>query len=468
MNKTSIKFYSGLDSIGGVVMEISYNNSRVFFEAGTEYNPAFDMFDSHVDKRPQFISDYLWLNELPMIDGIYREEDICNYNLIPANNINCEQAFFITHLHLDHMRMMGMIDPSVKVYLSKSAQIIESALEDVNLGVESIRGLSYDDIPDDVTIGDIHIHRFTLNDDSYQDLSFYIQTPDLSIHFTGDIFVYGKYFNNILNEIKYINNHGVDILIPEGTTFFNDIDYDLTSISPTFTPDNLLSKQEMNERIADRILEHDGLVVFNYYEREMSDVMDLMEYSKACKRQLVFEPESAHIINKFFNQKVSIMLPDTYKHQPKYLEEIIKNNDLIDADSIISNPDKYLVQNSYPNLLQLLDFRNLHVLYIHYSGIPLGQFDPAYKRLYMLLNKLNFEHCSRTKFADGKYFSSHACREQLLAYIQEVNAKLIVPCHSANREKYESCITKPYFHCLKNKRYIYNKELNTLEEIDDE
>ena len=47
-SKTSIVFYSGLDSIGGVIMEVRYGNSRAFFEAGTAYNPAFDMFDGSV------------------------------------------------------------------------------------------------------------------------------------------------------------------------------------------------------------------------------------------------------------------------------------------------------------------------------------------------------------------------------------------------------------------------------------
>ena len=211
MENTKLTFYSGLDTIGGVVLEIKYGKDRAFFEAGTAYNPAFDMFDSKVDLRKKFINDYLWVNELPLIDGIYRKEDISKTNLKPASEYDGNQAFFISHLHLDHMRMMGMIDPSIKVYLSKPAQIIEKALEDVNMGVDTIRD-NYIDMQDDMSVGQIKIHRFILNDDSYQDYSFYIETPDLKIHYTGDIFVYGKYFNNIKNEINYINTKDIDLL----------------------------------------------------------------------------------------------------------------------------------------------------------------------------------------------------------------------------------------------------------------
>lgn len=464
MEKTKLTFYSGLDTIGGVVLEVKYGKDRAFFEAGTAYNPAFDMFDQKVDKRQQFISDFLWVNDLPRINGIYRKEDVSKYNLLPASSYDGNQAFFISHLHLDHMRMMGMIDPSVKVYLSKPAQIIEKALEDVNMGVDKIRD-NYLDMEDDMNVGEIHIHRFILNDDSYQDYSFYIETPDLKLHFTGDIFVYGKYFANIKNEISYINDKNIDILMPEGTTFWADVDKNI-KVSPTFNPDKLLSKQEDDERLINIINKHNGLVVFNHYEREMSDVIDLFNFEKETKRTLVFEPEAAHIINKFFNKKVNIIIPDTYIKKPSYLDEIIKSNNVINKQSIINNPEAYLLQNAYPNLLELIDYRNANILYLHISGQPIGAFDPKFKNMMNLLNALGAIYQHRQNFEDGYYFSSHATREQLLEYLEEVNCKLIVPCHSANRDAYINNINKPHFKAEVKKTYVYNKEFNTLEEVD--
>ena len=226
-NRTTITFHSGLDTIGGVIMEVRYNDCRAFFEAGTAYNPAFDMFNGSVNLRRNFVSDYLWINEIPKINGIYRKEDIQDRypDLTAAEDFDItDQAFYITHMHLDHMRMMGMISPKVKVYLSRPAQKLEKALEEVNMGVESIRGFVYDDIPDESDVGDIHVTRFILNDDSYQDYSFYIETPDLKIHHTGDVFVYGKYRGNILKEIEYLNRRKPDILVCEGTRFFASLD----------------------------------------------------------------------------------------------------------------------------------------------------------------------------------------------------------------------------------------------------
>ena len=472
-DRTTITFHSGLDTIGGVVMEIRYNNDRAFFEAGTSYNPAFDMFDGTVNTRKNFISDYLWLNEIPMIDGIYRKEDIQNYpDLIAAEDFPIDnQAFFITHMHLDHMRMMGMIDPSVTVYLSAPAQKLEQGLEEVNEGVETIRGMHYTDMADETDVGAIHVKRFIINDDSYQDYSFYIETPDLKFHHTGDVFVYGKYRDNLLKEIEYLKNKKIDILSCEGTRFFSNLkpeDFKDHKIVPSFEPkDGLITKDELDRRITKMMKGFDGLVFFNYYEREMSDVMNFTEYAKEANRTIVYEPESAHIINRFFERPVTVMVPDTYKEEPEYLKEILEYNTVITKEEILKNPRKYLVQHTYPNMLELFDYKNTKTLYLHHSGIPLGDFDPKLKRMRAIIEECNMEY-HKTYFYEDGYFSPHAETFQILAYINMVNARLLIPCHSSNRKAMIANLECPYYYCNLKETYIYNRERNTLEVVDHE
>ena len=472
--RTTITFHSGLDSIGGVVMEVRYGNNRAFFEAGTAYNPAFDMFDGSVDLRKNFIQDYLWIDEIPFIDGIYRKQDIEKRypDLISAQDYSIDdQAFFITHLHLDHMRMMGMIDPSVRVYLSKPAQIIEKALEDVDQGVQSIRGFNYTDMEDEIDVGMIHIKRFILNDDSYQDYSFYIETPDLKMHHTGDVFLYGKYEANILKEIEYLNEKKIDLLFCEGTRFFSGMkpeDFKDQKLIPSFKPkDGMITFDRLKERMIETVNSHKGLIIFNYYEREMSDVLLFTEISKKTGRKLVYEPESAHIINEFFHRPVSVVIPDTYQKEPGYLKDILSYNDVITKEEILDHPDRYMVQNTYPNILELFDYRNADALYMHHSGIPLGDFDPKYFNMMNIINTCRIAY-DKTYIGEDGYFSPHAENWQILAYIEMVNARLTVPCHSANRKAFETNLRVPYFHAERKVRYIYDREENTLKEADHE
>ena len=464
-DKTIITFHSGLDTIGGVIMEVRYKQDRAFFEAGTAYKPGFDIFDGKVKRRQNFISDYLWIDEIPMIDGIYRKEDIDERFpfLLPAEGYPIqEQAFFISHLHLDHMRMMGMISPEVKVYLSRPAQILEKALEDIGEGVESIPGRNYTDMSEDMNVGKIHVHRFVLNDDSYQDYSFYIETPDLKIHYTGDVFVYGKYKDAILKEISFLNRNRPDILVCEGTRFSQDMSPE-TRILPSFEPkDGLISYDRLKERMNETISAHSGLILFNYYEREMSDVLLFEELAERNKRKLVYEPESAHLINSFFNRSVSIIIPDTYTQKPDYLEDIISRNTLIEKEEILSHPERYMIQNTYPNLMELLDYRNSDALYMHHSGTPLGDFDPKMINLKNMIERCHMKY-DRTYEGEDGYFSPHAEHYQILSYIEKVNAKLTVPCHTLNRKAMIANLNQPYFYAKEKVSYIYDEDNNTLE-----
>ena len=471
-NRTTITFHSGLDTIGGVVMEVRYGNDRAFFEAGTAYNPGFDMFDGHVNLRKNFIADYLWINEIPKINGIYRKEDIQDRypELISAEDYSIDnQAFYITHMHLDHMRMMAMISPLVTVYLSTPAQKLEKALEEVNQGVEGTRGFIYTDIPDESDVGKIHVKRFTINDDSYQDYSFYIETPDLKIHHTGDVFVYGKYEGNILKEVEYLNQKKIDLLVCEGTRFFSNMkpeDFADNKIIPSFKPkDGLITFDRLKERILETVNSYSGLIVYNYYEREMSDVMLFTEIAEKAGRELVYEPESAHLINKFFGYPVTVMVPDTYKKKPEYLKEILSFNKVITKKEVLSNPSHYMVQNTYPNSLELFDYRNMKTLYLHHSGIPLGDYDPKHKNLMNIIKACNLDYV-RTYFGEDGYFSPHRETFQVLAYINMVKARLVVPCHSSNRKAMEANLTVPYFHAVSKETYVYNREKNTLEVTD--
>ena len=461
-NTTIITFYNGLDTIGGVIMELRYNAYRVFFEAGLAYDPAAERM---IRLRQNSIADRLWLDQLPKIDGIYRREDICRFpDLKPAETSEYrDQAFFISHLHLDHMAMMGMISPEVKVYLARPAQVLEKALEDVGLGVESIRDMHYNDLEEETRIGDIYVRAFLLNDDSYQDYSFYIETPDLKLHFTGDVFVYGKYGHNIISEAAFLKNSRIDVMVCEGTRF--SAGNTRINIEPSFEPkEKMISKDHLDERITRKIQCHSGLVIFNYYEREMSDVMDFERYALNTGRTIVYEPESAHLINEFFNRPVHILIPDTYHSKPEYMDQIINSNILVSKEEIFTNPDKYLLQNTYPNSLELLSYSGCDTLYLHHSGTPLGDFDPQYDNLRKIISLAGIAYYRTYEDEDG-YFSPHAEDYQILSYIDMANPKLVIPCHTKNRDTMITSLRRPCFRAVKNISYVYDRENNTMKEF---
>jgi len=464
-NKTTLTFYSGLDTIGGTVMALSYGNDRIIMEMGNAYDPLTDIYNKDVLYRKRsFLQDALWLTTAPKIDGIYAKNLLGDSELIPAEASNINTAVFISHLHLDHMCNMGLVSPLVKVYISQKALMIENSLDTIGKGIISQRN-NYDFLEDKkpVKIGAIQVIPFLLNDDSFQDYSFYIKTPDLKIHFTGDLFVYGKYRKPILREIAYLKKENIDILVCEGTSFMDSIkkrvypNPDEPICGTLRLLNGLYTKNQLDKRIISIIKAHQDLCFINFYQREMSDVQDFEAYAKETDRCLVYEPDTAYLINDFFHRAVNIYLPDSayyLDNDAKWLKQVLEYNHLITQKELKDNGHKYLVELSYQNTLELLDYIDIKTSYLHHSGEPLGEYDPAFKQLNMILKKTNTEYIN---LFDDRFFA-HAYPNQIQYYINAIDPKILIPVHTLNRDRFQASKHGKRILVELNHSYYYDNE----------
>lgn len=441
--RTEIKFYSGIHTIGGVVMAIEYGKDRVLLEVGVAYDPATDVYDGMVKHRKtNWLKDELLLNRVPAVDGVYRRQDLLDYPLTSCEESEKNTAAFITHMHLDHMTCMGMLGDEVKVYLSESAQRVEQALEDTGVGVVNIRTTPFLPIYDKqwVKVGDIEVLPFLLNSKSYQDWSFYVKTPDMKIHYTGDLFLHGDYVDAVLAEMEWVKEQHPDLLVCEATTFMDGtmlMMYDSPEaevVGAIELPKGMLNKEMVDQIYLDEIKKQEGLCVFNYYEREMSDVMNFKEWAKETNRILAFEPKTAYLVWKFFGEKVNVFVPDVACFEnckEQWFVDLMANNPEIKKQDIIANPRNYLIQNSYAYILELFDLPNENASYIHCGGTPIGDYDPAYANMQRVLELAGFNHVNLFQ----KNYFSHAYPPQVKGYVDQIDAKVLVPSHSMNPER---------------------------------
>ncbi len=468
-NKTHIRFYSGLDTIGGVIMEIVYNNERILLEAGTAFNSDLDVFDGSVTTRKNHLKDRLWTGDLPAIEGVFDQQYLEGTSLQSAQESNLHTSMFISHLHLDHMGNVGFFSDEVDIYMSKPAQEIFTSLQNCDEGIYNIHH-HFLDMPAEIQIGDIFVKPFVINGFSYQDYSFVIQTPDLKLHYTGDVFVYGVYEEGIKKELEYLKQTGVDILVCEGTSFLPSW---LAATEPAngFEPKlhdlkGVISEEEMLAYGQKSIEQYDGLIIFNIYIRELSHIQNWLDYEEKTGRQCIWEPKTAYIMNNYYHQSFKVCIPEGYDetHYPDYLYEVLKSNEIISKEEILTHPEQYMVQNSYENILELFDYRNVKTKYIHHSGTPLGSYEPSYEKMMMILEKCNIEYCYLYDTPNGTFYP-HAIANQLLWYIQEVNPKLLIPSHCPNRQLEGQKAKRPYFLCENKADYIYDEKENTLKEV---
>ena len=446
--KTEITFYAGIHTIGGVVMSVVYGDHRVILEIGTAYQPKTDVYDNYVRPRNEGrLYDELRLGRAPRVDGIYDRVHIRDLrNLEAAEDSKLHTAVFVSHLHLDHMSCMGYLSERVDVYLSDSARCIETALETVGLGNCNLRKVPYKPMYDmePVMVGEIKVVPFLLCRQSYQDWSFYVETPDVKLHYTGDLMMHGVYKDAVLNEMNWVAAQDPDILVCEATTFM-DSTMKMVYGTPNATvepdvemPEGMLDKCGLDLEMEKILRQQKGLAVLNFYQREMADVESFDKIAANCGRTLVLEPETGYVAWKFFKRPIPIFVPDDKRFLPngelgrtEWYQELMAANPRVTREELFAAPEKYLLQNSYEYVLGLFDLPDQGAAYLHAGGIPIGAYDPKYANLMRILEHTGFTYS--TFFA--KNYFSHAYPCQVKYYVDSIDARVLIPSHSEEPER---------------------------------
>lgn len=380
---------------------------------------------------------------MPKIDGIYRREDLGDFPLVSAEETDLNTAVFITHLHLDHMALMGTLSPEIPVYMHHNAQIIERALEATGCGIETLDREYRDITPfEPISVGEIKVLPILCRDTSYYDFAFLITTPDGTIHWTGDVILHSKQADKTIKQMELLKEKDIDVMLCDCTAFMDSVlklmvpDLDEKKIMPNpAIPENMLSEEEYHEGLFESLKELKGLCVFNYYQREMDMAQDLMRWAEKLGRKCVFEPDAAYIVYKFFGVEPYVYIPDSPSvHREEgapWRRELAEHSTVVSHEDICAEPSKYMLQNSYPHIMELFDLPNEGAGYIHADGIPIGAFDPAYANMRKIVDKAAFKYVT---FFCENYFG-HGYPQMVKYFVDEINPRVLIPCHSYNPER---------------------------------
>ena len=438
LHHTNIRFWGGLKTIGGTVVSVEYKNSRVIFDFGLTYDPATNIFDGQIKRRSHgMVRDNLRLNLMPPIDGLYTAESLGSYqqDLIPAEDYGQETAVIISHLHLDHIGAMGLIAPSIPVYVTKESHELYQALEVIGEGVPGNRDYQSCDYGVSFSIGEINITPIQVDHDILGACAYHIQTPDGVILYTGDLRMHGKHPEQIDHFINEVNRLGLDALIMEGTTLGSVEEMREAIIGNHLIPEGMTTEENIPEKMSDRLKETKGLGIFNVYHRNIDRLTGIIKAAQDSSRKAVFEPESAYLLNKLTDEhdfliykSIETIFEEQAGTLPEWKLNLFNKHDTIRAEMINNNPGEYYLQNTYENVLELFDLNVREGIYIHSNGVPLGDFDPAFENLKKILTKLKVDYAYIG--AGGHAIPSH------LKYIVDcIDPKILIPLHSFNPER---------------------------------
>ena len=176
-----INILRGQNQIGGSIIEISDDKTRLFFDIGINLDESDEV-------------------EIPEIDGLF-------YG-VP----NCD-GVFISHYHSDHLGLTDKLLDGIPVFMGEKAYgIITAAANYREKQIPLTPLFIYD--REKITIGDFAITPYLCDHSAFDSYMFLIENGGKTVLYTGDFRANGRLdFDTLLEDLPV-----VDVLITEGTT----------------------------------------------------------------------------------------------------------------------------------------------------------------------------------------------------------------------------------------------------------
>lgn len=415
---TEICFYNGLREIGGTFVEVRTDKAKCMFDFG--FAVAGRMDEKIKKRKDDLAADYVRLGMLTPADGIYDSKTAEKLDLAPYGETKEECFFLISHMHIDHMGGLGMLDDCIPVYMSDASlrlyRRLEAAKDIQERGHANCIGVAYGD---SFQIGDITVKVLPIDHDVVGACGFLITTPDGSICYTGDYRFHG--FHPEVTRAFAKSAAGANVLITEGVTVsFSDVD--MLSLKE---PEESRTEEILQSEMRKLALEEKGLLVINPYNRNVERVHRLLKTFDKAGRRLVLDGVLASYVEEFYPNDRLYIYERTAREGDSTKWEIVTKQ------ALRACPGEYVLQLDYTDMYELIDLKDVVSRYVHMDGAPLGSYDASYQKMLDLLELLGIPY-------DFKSLGGHAKPYDLRWMVDTIAPEVLVPLHSERPEQVRS------------------------------
>lgn len=462
MSKTNVTFYRGCHGMG-ILIEVKYKKDRVIFDFGAPFNPLSEIYDGEVKVRDiNRVKDAIFLDRTKPVKGIFSRKDLQDLDLQAYEESDLNTAILICHLHLDHMSEIDKVHPNIPVYIHRDGLTMQEVIDEMeeNKIYRSYSSFEYGDV---INVGNIKVTTFFSDHPCAGSASFLIETPDSKVLYSGDVRYHGVQRDRAFKVMEDFNDKDIDLLIVDSTTtspsefiMNEELKEKYNKPSKEILPGSIL-EQDIYDDTLNSLKDFDGIGIFNMYPRDISMLKNMYELSIKMNRETVYEPYYANILYTLTGITPTVIEPLNDSKQA-YIERLRKVCKFVSIEDIVKEPNKYLLQNSYRNILNLIDFDGIKGKYFHLLGEPLVAGTKEYNIMCNFINKLNFEF----KTYINLYSFSHAYPNHLAYIIDKVNAKTVVAVHSKHPENLNPMNSKQFFPI---EGIEYNLDEGTLKEL---
>lgn len=415
---TTYRFWSGLETIGGNIVEIKTSKARVICDFGLSVaSNVVDPIESKVE-----LENKLQTQIIPPIPELFDTSTFEVEQLKAYSDNTIETVMFVSHLHLDHMGALRFLPKDITVYMSEESFKLYRLLAEVDEDTLPECEIKTFKMDESIKVQDIKISPQLSDHDAKGSCALFIETEDLKLIHSGDFRLDGHHSERVIKWAEKARNWNADVMLIEGTSYsFDDTEEESDGVSSEQEEEYVTYTEALLLELLDRLLYENTreLVVLNPYIRNVERLDQLNDVVSKSNRTMVWEEPYAYILNAFYPDKKWTVLEESSRG--KIDDQNIDR--FVSMDTIKQNPEQFILQNSYKNLTYLKGFNR--GVYLHSNGEPLGDYDPRFEVLQTFL-----ENEGLTFVPFGA--SGHASREDLITIAKTVSAKQTIPWHSFN------------------------------------
>ena len=374
--------HRGQNQIGGNIIEISTDTTRILLDAGLELD----------DNNNQL---------LPEIQGLF---DYAGYD-----------AIFISHYHGDHIGLAYYAHKDIPIYIGEASYNIIKAADSYKKKL-SITPKGFLRNKQQIVVGDIKITPYLCDHSAFDSYMLLCEADGESVLYTGDFRSNGrKSYNALLRSLP----QNVDKLLCEGTTLSRK-------------GHSAITEKELEERAVDLFRDTAGPIFVLQSSMNIDRIVTMYRAAKRSSRLFLEEVYMADIAaaagqsvpNPAFDDVYAfITLPSKFKALSKYKRRAGKT-------FISMKPFVMCVRNSMLRYLQSLagkmSFENGLLVYSVWSGYRETE---SMKSFLSECEKLGLRIVTL-------HTSGHADEDTIKKLIETVKPKELIPIHTENAERF--------------------------------
>jgi ribonuclease J len=467
----TLTFYGGVNEIGGNKILLEDKDAKIFLDFGMSFNQANKYFSEFLQPRKcNGLGDFIEFGLIPDVKGLYRQ-DFLKHMGRPNEELGFD-GVLLSHAHADHASYINHLREDIPIFCSHESYSILKAMNDTGAG-------TFNDITDLTRCFETYVnkkgelsrkttqtHEDLLVERNYQIFEFgqpfkikhltivpykvdhslsgatgyIIYTSSGTVVYTGDFRFHGRREKETLAFMEACKEAKPDVLIIEGTRI-----------------DEGSSKKEadVEDEICNFSDNAKGLSVCNWSIRDTDRMLSFLNAAKKMDKKLAISLKQAYLLDQLSkcNDTLAPKLDDEnielYASRKSWgmigdssCDVKIRNQDYdtwerpyldraICYNELKGNQKAYLMFCSNFDLKELIDVKPVKgSVYIKSSCEPFdAEMKIDWKRVKNWIDHFGIK-INRT------HVSGHASGLHLKEFVEQVNAKNVIPIHTQNAKAF--------------------------------